>query len=124
MRIGMILDAPFPPDLRVEKEALTLISQGHEVILFCLSYDRDFYEENYKGIKLAHYRSNKLEYKLSALAYTVPAYHRMMKRKLTDFISRYQPQVIHAHDMVIAGAALPLAKMLGIQTVLDLHENR
>jgi glycosyltransferase involved in cell wall biosynthesis len=124
MKVGMILDAPFPPDLRVEKEALTLVSQGHEVILFCLSYDRDFYEEDYKGIKLAHYRSNKLEYKLSALAYTVPAYHRMMKRKLSDFITRYQPQVIHVHDMVIAGAALPLAKKLGITTVLDLHENR
>ena len=124
MKVGMILDAPFPPDLRVEKEALTLVGQGHEVILFCLSYDRDFYEEVYKGITIAHYRSNKLEYKLSALAYTVPAYHMMMKRKLSDFISRYQPQVIHVHDMVIAGAALPLAKKLGIATVLDLHENR
>ena len=38
MKVGMILDAPFPPDLRVEKEALTLVSQGHEVILFCLSF--------------------------------------------------------------------------------------
>ena len=48
MKVGMILDAPFPPDLRVEKEALTLVGQGHEVILFCLSYDRDFYEDGFR----------------------------------------------------------------------------
>lgn len=120
----MILDASFPPDLRVEKEAMTLIASGHDVVLFCLSYDKDFYEERYKGITIVHYRSGKLEYKLSALAYTVPFYHWMMKSKIADFIQRYQPHVIHVHDMVVAGAALPLARDLGIKSVLDLHENR
>lgn len=120
----MILDASFPPDLRVEKEALTLVASGHNVVLFCLSYDKDFYEEQYKGITIAHYRSGKFEYKLSALAYTVPFYHWMMKSKIADFIQRYQPQVIHVHDMVVAGAVLPLVRDLGLKSVLDLHENR
>ena len=34
----MILDAPFPPDPRVENEAVSLIKAGHEVFLFCLKY--------------------------------------------------------------------------------------
>ena len=38
MKIGMILDETFPPDPRVENEAVTLINAGHEVFLFCLTY--------------------------------------------------------------------------------------
>ena len=38
MKIGMILDDVFPPDPRVENEAITLINSGHEVFLFCLTY--------------------------------------------------------------------------------------
>jgi hypothetical protein len=34
MRIGMILDAVFPPDPRVENEAVSLIEAGHEVFPF------------------------------------------------------------------------------------------
>jgi hypothetical protein len=34
MRIGMILDTPFPPDSRVENEAVSLIKADHEVFLF------------------------------------------------------------------------------------------
>ena len=37
----MILDATFPPDPRVENEAISLIAAGHEVFLFCLKYDEN-----------------------------------------------------------------------------------
>lgn len=120
----MILDAAFPPDYRVEKEAITLIEHGHEVILFCLTYTGKFFEEEYKKITLAHYPSNKLEYKLSALAYTIPLYRRMMERKLTDFVDRYAPEVLHVHDMIIAEAAMVVAEKYSLKVVLDLHENR
>lgn len=120
----MILDAPFPPDYRVEKEALTLIEQGHEVFLFCLDYKKKFHQENYKGIVLIHYPSNTFTYKLSALVYTFPFYTWIMKRKIRHFVKNYQPQVVHVHDMVIADAALAVAKKFGVRAVLDLHENR
>ena len=35
MRILMVLESPFPPDIRVQKEAVGLIAAGHEVILIC-----------------------------------------------------------------------------------------
>ena len=124
MRIGMILDSDFPPDYRVEKEALTLLASGHEVILFCFTKKKEFYEENYKGIVLAHYPSDTLEYKLSALAYTVPFYRWMMERKISKFLDRYTPDVVHIHDMVIAEGALNQTSRRGIKTILDLHENR
>ena len=36
MRIGMILENDFPPDIRVEKEARSLIEAGHKVYLLCM----------------------------------------------------------------------------------------
>jgi glycosyltransferase involved in cell wall biosynthesis len=124
MRIGMILDSSFPPDYRVEKEALTLTAHGHEVILFCLTYSGNLVEERYKGFTVIHYPSSRLEYKLSALAYTFPFYHFSMAAKISKFCVRYKPQVLHVHDMVIAKAAFEIAKKNKIPTVLDLHENR
>lgn len=124
MRIGMILDAPFPPDYRVEKEALTLQMAGHEVVLFCLEYKKDSYEEDYKGIRVVHYSVGKALYKLSALAYTVPFYRLMMEHKLDDFIARFNPDILHVHDMVVAGAAFSAAKKRQLHVILDLHENR
>lgn len=120
----MILDFPFPPDYRVEKEALTLIAHGHEVFLFCLDYDRGFNKEDYKGIHLVRYPSNKIIYKLSALAYTIPFYTWIMKRKIRHFLQDCRPDVIHVHDMVIAEAAIVAAKGFIVKIVLDLHENR
>ena len=36
MKLGMILDAPFPDDARVSNECDELIKSGHEIFLFCL----------------------------------------------------------------------------------------
>lgn len=120
----MILDAPFPPDYRVEKEAVTLIEAGFEVFLFCLRYEKHREDAVYKRIQLRRYPFNKLEYKLSALAYTVPLYKMFMVPKIRDFIQRNSIDVLHIHDMVIAEAAMSAARAFGCRVVLDLHENR
>lgn len=123
MRIGMILDNVFPPDPRVENEAVSLVNSGHQVFLFCLHYGDKKTEENSKGIQVCRYKSNILEYKLSALAYTVPFYTFLMKRKLNKFLKVYQPDVIHIHDIRVAGSVFKANKRLKLPIVLDLHDN-
>ncbi|MTI22751.1 glycosyltransferase family 1 protein [Fulvivirga sp. RKSG066] len=124
MRIGMILDKTFPPDSRVENEAISLIDAGHEVFLFCLHYGEASDEEVINGIQVRRYKSNKLEYKLSALAYTISAYQKLMAPKIREFLINHDIEVIHVHDMAIAQAAFDVNKKLGLPLVLDLHENR
>jgi len=124
MRIGMILDKTFPPDSRVENEAVSLISEGHEVYLFCLHYGNSKPSEDINGIKVVRYKSNKLEYKLSALAYTFSAYHKLMKPKITDFIRSNKIEWLHIHDMAIAEAVFSANKKFSLPVTLDLHENR
>ncbi len=123
MRIGMILDYTFPPDPRVENEAISLIKAGHQVFLFCLKYDKTQSDEVINGIQVKRYHSNKLEYKLSALAYTFPFYTYLMQRKIARFLVDNQIDAIHIHDMRIADAVFKTNKKLNLPTVLDLHDN-
>ena len=120
----MILDALFPPDPRVENEAVSLIKAGHEVFLFCLHYGNQKQSEIIKGIHIKRYLSNKIEYKLSALAYTIPLYTTCMTSKIVNFIKTHTIEAIHIHDIRIAQAVFNANKKYNLPTVLDLHENR
>lgn len=120
----MILDAVFPPDPRVENEAISLIEAGHVVFLFCLHYGNQKQCEIINGIHVKRYVSNKIEYKLSALAYTIPLYTVFMKPKIINFIKINTIEVLHIHDIRIAQAVFNANKKYNLPFVLDLHENR
>jgi glycosyltransferase involved in cell wall biosynthesis len=123
MKIGMILDAPFPPDPRVENEAVSLVENGHEVFLFCLKYADEKASDTINGIQVKRYSSNTFEYKLSALAYTIPLYSVIMQKKIAKFIKETNIEALHIHDMRIAGAVYKVNVNLNLPVVLDLHDN-
>ena len=124
MKIGMILDAPFPTDPRVSNEASALINAGHEVFLFCISFKKDFKRNDIlNSIKVKRYYCSKLLYKFSALAYTFPFYKYFMSRKISHFIKKNEIEHLHIHDIQIASSVFHANKM-NIPTTLDLHENR
>lgn len=119
----MILDATFPPDPRVENEAISLIAAGHEVFLFCLKYDANQSDETINGIQVKRFLSNKFEYKNSALAYTFPVYSFLMKKKIVKFLQSNNMDVLHIHDIKIAEAVFNANKKYNLPIVLDLHDN-
>ena len=123
MKIGMILDAPFPPDPRVENEAVSLVNSGHEVFLFCLQYSNEKKNEELKGIKVKRFKSNRFEYKLSALAYTIPMYTWLMQKKIHQFINSTEVEALHIHDIKIAEAVFRANQKFKLPVVLDLHDN-
>ena len=124
MKIGMILDAPFPTDPRVSNEASSLINAGHEVFLFCISFKKDFKRNDIlNSIKVKRYYCSKLLYKFSALAYTFPFYKYFMSRKISHFIKKNEIEYLHIHDIQIASSVYH-ANKTNILTTLDLHENR
>jgi glycosyltransferase involved in cell wall biosynthesis len=124
MRIGMILDASFPPDPRVENEALSLIRKGHEVYLFSLDFKGRSGIDNYKGIYIVRYPAGQLLYKLSALVYTFPFYRWKVSCLITHFIKMHHVHALHVHDMVIAETVFHANRPFKLPVVLDLHENR
>lgn len=121
----MFFDVPFPPEPRIENEAISLIERGHEVHLFCLTFDpKSKLREEYKGIQIHRYLASKFTYRLSALAYTLPLYHLILAKKIKHFMALVEPEVIHIHDMQIARSLFWVNKKYKKRIVLDLHVNR
>jgi len=125
MRIGMLLDKSFPPDNRVENEAVSLIEQGHDLYLYCLNFNSQKTRENIRGINVFRHSFRKVFFKkFSPLAYTIPIYHKLLKRSISKFVEKHDFDVLHVHDMEIAGLVLQLNRKWKLPLVLDLHENK
>ena len=125
MRLAMFLDIDFPPDSRVENEAISLIKSGHEVYLFSLSYKSyDSEISNINGMEVYRYPAGNLIYKLSALAYTFNFFSFFIKRKVERFIKQVNPSVLHIHDMPLAETIFKVNKKFKLPIILDLHEDR
>lgn len=125
MKIGMILDAPYPIDPRVTNEANALIKSGNKIFLFCLSYKKNFKRrEVINGINVFRFYCSWLTYKLSALAYTFPFYKWIMSNKIKRFIKESNIEVLHIHDLQIASSVFNANTSFNLRITLDLHENR
>jgi glycosyltransferase involved in cell wall biosynthesis len=124
MRIGMVLDTPFPPDPRVANEARSLIAAGHEVYLFCLNLDGPAEVEDWEGICVVRYPMSSFYWKkLRAVILTVGLYNRWLRKRLKQFIDTYRIEALHMHDLPIVGEGLAAAGNAGIPLIADLHEN-
>lgn len=123
-RIAFVLDNSFPPDTRVQNEALSLIRSNYEIHLFCLDYSGKMKtREDYMGIQVHRYPVSAYYHNIAGLAYTFSIYHRLMQPLLSQFFREVNPAVIHVHDMQIAKAVFEVNEN-NLPVVLDLHENR
>jgi glycosyltransferase involved in cell wall biosynthesis len=122
MKIGMLLESPFPPDLRVENEMRTLAAAGHEIFLFCLSYsaektDEHFFDHIFLKRK---YISKSLFNKIRITILRWPFY----AGQWIQFVNQEKGlDAIHVHDLPLARVGTTLSQKLRIPFVLDLHEN-
>lgn len=122
----MILDESFPPDPRVRNEAQELIKAGHEVFLFAPDYDSKFpARENFHGIEVRRYKMLPHIQRFGAFAYSFPIYHMAYKKAIIECITETQPDVVHIHDIKIAGIFFGKNPIFTLnRVILDLHENR
>ena len=122
-RILMILDQPFPPDIRVENEASALAKAGFEVILLILAPDTRAPIEDYRGFTIVRRHVHpKISNWMRGLAGTIPFLSWHIARQIQLLRTQYSFDVIHAHDLYMCGGALRAGKRLGIPVVADLHE--
>ncbi len=123
-RVGMIVEAQFPPDIRVEREALTLIDKGYEVHVLCMTHQKKPFIENYKGIIIHRFSLSKLIFKkLSPLALTFPFYFQIWEKPVKLFLE-LGFQIIHLHDLPLLNLLLHLKQKFSFKLIVDLHENR
>jgi len=123
MKILMILDHEFPPDIRVENEIETLSEAGHEIHLACFTRKtRPKYEQD-ENCHIHRRAISNLVYKSSVAALTFPLYFRFWRRYITDLIHEFGFDAIHIHDLPLVKVGAEISNKYNIPLTADLHEN-
>ncbi len=123
MKILMVLDHEFPPDLRVENEIEALANAGHEIHLACYTRQNRPAFEKSKLAKIHRKPISAFLYKSSVGALKFPFYFNFWRNFLQKLFLTNQFDAIHIHDLPLAGVGIHLAKQHNIPCTIDLHEN-
>lgn len=124
LKILMLLDGEFPPDVRVENEINVLQSHGHSIVLCCTTRKEEPYEDTWNGIKVYREKISTFRYKSMVGALKFPVYYNFWKKFLKKVISIEKDiNVVHAHDLVMVPVAQYLSKKMDVKLVFDFHEN-
>jgi len=123
MNILMILDEEFPPDDRVEKEAVSLIKAGNTVSLMCMNYGNLSEKEEYNGIFIKRLKINRtFRNKIMATYLIFPFYRNFWTRAIKKFLKDQPVDVIHIHDLPLSDIGIRLKKSHNVRVVCDQHE--
>jgi glycosyltransferase involved in cell wall biosynthesis len=123
MQILMVLAGEFPPDTRVENEALALREAGHEVHLACYTRKNSPAKEIFKGVIIHRIPISLFLYKTSVAALTAPFYFAFWERFLGSIIEKYRIEALHIHDLPLVRVGVRLKEKHDLNLVADLHEN-
>lgn len=125
MRIGMVLENNFPPDIRVEKEARSLVGNGYELHLLCTLKLGQKREEIVQGIYVHRFipQYPNLIYILKKLSGNFTHYKQNWALSLEELVKTHQLDVLHVHDLPLVGTAFNVAKKYNLPVIADLHEN-
>jgi len=122
--ILMVLDHPFPHDLRVENEAFALIKEGFLVTVLSISPDKRPLRESYKGIDIIRYHIGaQWQKKLRAVIPQFPLYGYIIQKAIYQAFKSEKFDYLHMHDLYLFGAGLKAKETLHIPVIGDLHEN-
>lgn len=120
----VLADRDFPPDIRVEKEARSLLSAGHRVFLLCPRTGERAASETWNGIEIRRIAPLPfLRRKLNSLIFILLFRDSQLKRALRRLIAHESIDGLHVHDLPMVGTALSAAKKKGLPVIADLHEN-
>jgi len=131
MHIGMILTAPFPPDIRVEKEARSLIKAGFQVSLLCSTRESPYIrEEIVQGIHVKRINvTDTFDGIFWALIFTRLHLYEIFfaniywRKEVLNYARERDVDALHLHDLTVAKDVLWVGRLLKIPVILDFHEN-
>jgi len=125
MKICMVLNSYFPPDIRVEKEARALLSAGHKIYLLSLGKRGMSEKEVIGGIKVIRIFPSEIIFNIVKRysVFGIFFIDLLWKRNLSKVIKRYKIDIIHVHDLPMVKTAASISKKSNIPIIADLHEN-
>ncbi len=124
-QILMLLNAPYPADIRVKKEADALLGAGFVVHLLCLRKKNQPANEIFEGIRVHRIDAGKNNYQLAFwdVVMSIGFVHPRFLRAGKKILAGEKFDFIHVHDLPLNGTALVLRKYFPVKLVSDFHEN-
>lgn len=124
-KILMLLNAPYPADIRVKKETDALIKAGFEIHLLCLRKKDQSKTELFEGIHVHRIDAGKNNYQLAFwdVIMSLQFVHPKFKNKMRQIVAEEKIERVHVHDLPLVGTALSLRNEFGFKVVADMHEN-
>ncbi|NJN41370.1 MAG: glycosyltransferase family 4 protein [Flammeovirgaceae bacterium] len=125
-KIIMLLNAPYPADIRVKKETDALIKAGHTITLLCLRRKNEPYRDSVDGISIKRIDAGKNNIGLAfwdtimSISFIHPKFLIALKKAAQEI----KPDAVHVHDLPLVGTALRARKTFpNLSVVTDFHEN-
>jgi len=123
MKILMILETEFPPDVRVENEMLALTEAGHEVHLACSTRKNRPEREGF-GKSIVHRKKMPtFIYKSSVGCLKFPFYFNFWRNFVFSICTKEKFDVIHIHDLPLSQIGVDVKRKFNTRLIIDLHEN-
>jgi glycosyltransferase involved in cell wall biosynthesis len=121
----MMLNAPYPADIRVKKESDALIAAGFDIHLLCLRKSGEKVEDQFEGINIHRIDAGKNNYQLAFwdVIMSVTNVHPRFLGAARRLLRSQSFDAIHVHDLPLFGTALRLKATSKVKAVLDMHEN-
>lgn len=125
MKICMILpDHYYPPDIRVENEAMSLLKAGHEVHLISPNRIGGLDEEVVEGVHVHRLPKIPERYRKYEFLWNIPfPFNPIWIKKISEIISKHEIEIFHIHDLPLVYLAIRLGKRFGVPVIFDMHEN-
>ena len=123
MKVLMVLESEFPPDVRVENEILALTEAGHEVHLAC-STRKNRPEIELFGKAVIHRKTiTPFIYKSSVGCLKFPFYFNFWRNFISGLFENEHFDAIHIHDLPLSIIGVEAKNKIKIKLIIDLHEN-
>ncbi|HZY25416.1 MAG TPA: glycosyltransferase family 4 protein [Bacteroidales bacterium] len=123
MKILLILESEFPPDVRVENEILALSEAGHEVHLACSTRKNRPENEKFGKAFIHRKKISQFIYKSSVGCLKFPFYFNFWRNFLFSICSIEGFDAVHIADLPLSKIGLEIKKRFNTWLIIDLHEN-
>lgn len=122
--IAMLVDAPYPNDIRVRKEAESLVDYGKKVVVICPRKKNDTQTEEINGVLVFRIGNNYSTIKkgIYDVIESVFSINILFYFGLKKALKKYKIDFLHVHDLPLASTGY-LFKSKVKKIILDLHEN-
>ena len=124
MKICMLLQSDFPPDVRLSKEASVLLKQGNEIHLLCNNRKNYPQEEILESIFVHRIKNiNGIESKIHRIINAPLFFNPIWFVVLVKLVRMYRFDVLHVVNLPLALLAIIVGKLFQIPVIYDMYEN-